>query len=95
MSLTGEIGSGRLTSAAETVKLSGSMESAEISGSLVQPELSGISEQFKIAAQIERIIQKGGGDIVLPDVDHVLPIDRADYAALTVKDPRTLYLIKG
>lgn len=95
MSLTGEIGGGRLTSAAETVSLSGEMESAEISGSLVQPELSGISEQLKIVAQLERIIQKGGGDIVLPDVDHVLPIDRADFLALAVKDPRTLYLIRG
>lgn len=62
MSLIGEIGSGRLTSAAKAVSLSGKMESAEISGSLVQPELSGISEQLKIAAQLERIIYKGSGD---------------------------------
>ena len=95
MILIGEIGGGRLTSAAEAVQMIGKMESAEISGSLVQPELSGISEQFKIAAQLERIIHKGGGDIVLPDVNHVLPIDRADYVALAVKDPRTLYLIRG
>lgn len=95
MSLIGEIGSGRLTSSAEADKLSGSMESAAVSGSLVQPELSGISEQLKIAAQLERIIYKGGGDITLPDIDHVLAIDRADFLALAVKDPRTLYLIKG
>ena len=95
MSLTGEIGSGRLTSAAETVKLSGKIKSAAVYESLVQPELYGISEQLKIAAQLERIIYKGGGDIVLPDVDHVIPIDRADYMALAVKDPRTLYLIRG
>ena len=95
MNLIGEIGGGRLTSAAEAVQLTGKMESAEISGSLVQSELSGVSEQPKIAAQLERIIYKGGGDIVLPDVDHVLPIDRADFLALAVKDPRTLYLIRG
>ena len=95
MNLIGEIGGGRLTSAAEAVQLTGKMESAEISGSLVQPELSGVSEQPKIAAQLERIIHKGGGEIVLPDVDHVLPIGRADYVALAVKDPRTVYLIRG
>lgn len=95
MSLIGEIGGGWLTSAAEAVQLTGKMESTEISGSLVQPELSGISEQPKIAARMEHIIYKGGGEIVLPDVDHVLAIDRADFLALAVKDPRTLYLIRG
>ena len=95
MSLTGEIGGGRLTSAAEAVQLTGKMESAEISGSLVQPDLSGIPEQPKIAAQLERIIHKGSGDITLPDIDHVLAIDRADFLSLAVKDPRTLYLIRG
>ena len=95
MSLIGEIGGGRLTSAAKAVQITGQMESAEISGSLVQPELSGVSEQPKIAAQLERIIHKGGGNITLPDIDHVLAIDRADFLALAVKDPRTLYLIRG
>ena len=95
MSLIGEIGGGRLTSAAEAVQITGKMESAEISGSLVQQELSGVYEQEKIAAQLERIIHKGGGNITLPDIDHVLPIDRADFLVLAVKDPRTLYLIRG
>lgn len=95
MSLIGDIGGGRLASAAEAVQMTGKMESAEISGSLVQPELSGVSEQPKIAAQLERIIHKGSGDITLPDIDHVLAIDRADFLSLAVKDPRTLYLIKG
>ena len=95
MSLIGEIGGGRLTCAAKAVHLTGKMESAEISGSLVQPELSGVSEQPKIAARMEHIIYKGGGEITLPDIDHVLAIDRADYVALAVKDPRTLYLIRG
>lgn len=95
MSLIGEIGGVRLTSAAEAVQITGQMESEEISGSLVQPEISGVSEQPKIAAQLERIIHKGDGEIVLPDIDHVLAINRADFLSLAVKDPRTLYLIRG
>lgn len=37
----------------------------------------------------------GTGNVSSAEVQNIKPIDRAEYNALPVKDPKTLYLIKG
>lgn len=37
----------------------------------------------------------GGSDLQSPDIDRILVMDKAEYDALPLKDPRTLYLIRG
>lgn len=36
-----------------------------------------------------------GRGVQSPDIDRIRVMDRADYLALEVKDPRTAYLLRG
>lgn len=95
MNLTGDIGGGRLLSIEEPSGISGEMDRVEVSACLSSLRIFGITKIKGVSADLERVIRKGSGIIDMPDIDHVIPIDRADYVALESKDAHTLYLIRG
>ena len=42
-----------------------------------------------------RVAQGGSGNVSSEQIDVIVVLDRGEYEALAVKDPRTVYLIRG
>lgn len=61
----------------------------------------GVATQYSIkntAGELEAITGGGGGgtgNVSSPDISNIAAIDQATYDELEVKDPNTLYLIRG
>ena len=57
---------------------------------LTQPEI-------KMKIEPAKVVYQGGGsgNVSSEQIDVIVVLDRAEYAALEVKDPKTVYLIRG
>lgn len=53
--------------------------------------------EIKMKVEAARTIQipGGSGNVSSEQIDVIVVLDRGEYEALAVKDPRTVYLIRG
>lgn len=50
---------------------------------------------FKFASEVRPMVGGGSGNVYSEEISTIKVLDKAEYDALEIKEPTTVYLIKG